>query len=259
MVDRKFYGEYGQYQTSHNPGVSVVLTRKIGFNPGVADMAPVVEKGIGTLTAERKASVAKEKELYERILKLGDEWVLQAAQTLLIDKAIEYLKVPEIPHTSNVWTVGKDGVHEISNRVYLMKYVIQPNSKVKASGWIASWCVLYNVQEGIRKQLPLYSYTVAAQEKKKYEDESAAKRYVQGRVDAFAHLFTELSPPVPEKEKFLFSFNGHLLPGYTLAPHEPTPDELLAFVDERDIGGAELFKKPHARKETSAPKRGKAR
>lgn len=259
MEKRKFYGEYGQYQTSHNPGVSVVLTRRIDFNAGVEDMTPIVAKGIDALTAERESSVAKEKELYEKIKAIGDEWVLQAAQTLLIDKAIEYLKVPEISHTSNKWTVSKDGVHEISNRVYLMRYAISPNDKVRPSAWYVSWRVFYNVHESIKKRFPLYSYTVATQEKKKYADKAAAERYAQGRVDTYAHLFTELSPLVPEKEKYLFCFNGHLLPGYTLAPHEPTPDELLAFVNEQDIGGADMFKKPSARKEASKPKRGKAR
>ena len=48
--------------------------------------------------------------------------VEQAAQTMLLDRAIEYVKTPEVKHTSNEWKRQKDGVWEISNRVYIMRY-----------------------------------------------------------------------------------------------------------------------------------------
>lgn len=123
--------------------------------------------------------------------------------------------------------------------------------------WVVTWGVCLNIQERVAKRVgPRW---IAEQKKKKFEGQAAAEKYVQGRIAAYAHLFTELSPPVPEDKVWLFRINGYLLPGYTIAPHEPTPDELLAFVNEQDIGGADMFKKPPVRKETGKPKRGKAR
>lgn len=259
MSEKPFYHEYSYYGDSVKPGYRIKIERSIEFNEFADALAPYVAKGTAALERERKASEAKEQEIFARLEAGSQEWAKQAAQTLILDKALEYLNLPEIPHTSNKWTVSKDGTHEISNLVYLMRYRIYPNSSIQASGWMVSWYVLYNVHEHIKKWRSIESYAVAMQEKKKYENEAAAQRYMQGRIDTYAHLFTELSPPVPEKEKYLFCFNGHLLPGYTLAPHEPTPDELLAFVNEQDIGGADMFKKPPARKETGKPKHGKAR
>ena len=57
---------------------------------------------------------------------------------------------------------------------------------------------------------------------------------MQGRIAAYAHLFQEISPPLPENHVHLFSVNGKLLPGYTVQPHQPTPQELLAFVEDGD-------------------------
>lgn len=57
-------------------------------------------------------------------------------------------------------------------------------------------------------------------------------------VLAYAHLFTELSPPIPKGEERRFSVNGILLPGYTVEVPEKTPqevaDELLGFLEDGD-------------------------
>ena len=43
------------------------------------------------------------------------------------------------------------------------------------------------------------------------------EKYVQGRIKAYSHLFTEISPPIPEEHLEPFVLYGHLLPGYTKA------------------------------------------
>ena len=94
-----------------------------------------------------------------------------------------------------------------------------------------------------------------------YSDElkrDAAEAYINGRIAAYAHLFTELSPPIPEDKVRYFRANGHLLRGYTVAPHEPTPDELLTFVDDHEISGVNLAVKPR-RKAPTQKKAGKSR
>ena len=80
---------------------------------------------------------------------------------------------------------------------------------------------------------------IARQDKKPYESAEAAQRYIQGRFNLYAHLFTELSPPVPNDCKRMFMVNGHLLPGYTLAPPERTKEEavndLLDCLEDGDV------------------------
>lgn len=64
-------------------------------------------------------------------------------------------------------------------------------------------------------------------------------KYLQGRINTYAHLFTEISPPVPKGEEKRFSVNGILLPGYTVEVLEPTPqevaDSLLDLLDDEDL------------------------
>ena len=75
-----------------------------------------------------------------------------------------------------------------------------------------------------------------------------AQHYIQGRFDLYCPLFRELSPPVPNECRRMFSINGHLAPGYILAPpdkSEPskqTVDDLLACLDDVDM--AESCAKP---------------
>ena len=58
--------------------------------------------------------------------------------------------------------------------------------------------------------------------------------FFRRRIAAYAHLFQELSPPLPENHAHLFSVNGQLLPGYTVQPHQPSPQELLDFLEDGD-------------------------
>lgn len=79
----------------------------------------------------------------------------------------------------------------------------------------------------------------------------AAQNYIQGRFDLYSHLFRELSPPIPNECKRMFSINGCLAPGYTLAPpdkEEPDKqavDDLLACLDDSDTAApSEIQKSP---------------
>ena len=244
MPDEKFYYESAFYGDYIKPGEGIKVERKISFDEYRADLAPYVAKSISELTQERAASEALEREIFDKLTALSKEWAVQASQTLIIDKALDYLKIPTIRHTSNQWTVDKNGRHEISNMVYKMTYHISPQtSPVQKTpfAWEVSWELSFNVQPRIGKYL---DYTIAEKKKKRYGSMADAEKYMQGRISTYAHLFTELSPPIPEDSKHLFRVNGHLLPGYTIAPHKPTPDELLAFVDDQDIEGAGLPEQP---------------
>ena len=67
------------------------------------------------------------------------------------------------------------------------------------------------------------------------------EKYLQGRIAAYAHLFTEISPPIPEDDQRRFYVNGVLLPGYTVEtpeltrPEEKDVEDLLSLLDDEDM------------------------
>ncbi len=74
-----------------------------------------------------------------------------------------------------------------------------------------------------------YTGSVAGQQRKRFTDKAAMEKYLQGRVKAYAHLFAEISPPIPKEFTHYFSVNGQLLPGYRVAGQEPKlPDRSAA-------------------------------
>ena len=258
MADEKFYHEMAFYGDYVHPGEAIKIERKIDFNEYRADLTPYVAQSVDDLTRERKASEAKERMIYDKLTALSKAWAEQASQTLILDKALDYLSIPTVPNTANQWTMDKRGRHEISNLVYKMSYTIEPEIAYRPGrprAWEATWEVSFNVIERVEKR---GGRPVIAGKKKKYEDKAAAEAYINGRIAAYDHLFTELSPPIPEDKVRLFRANGHLLRGYTVAPHEPTPDELLTFVDDHEISGVNLAVKPR-RKAPTQKKAGKSR
>ena len=65
------------------------------------------------------------------------------------------------------------------------------------------------------------------------------EKYLQGRIAAYSHLFTEISPPIPADARQRFCVNGVLLPGYTVdvpTPPPPDVDELLSLLEDGDMG-----------------------
>ena len=188
-----------------------------------------------------KSSEAAEKSIFDKLKAAASEWEAQAAQTLLLEKVLEYVRTPEVSHTSNEWKQIEGGAWEISNRVYQMRYQFTPVPQSEAVR--VTWGIVYNTPQ--QPGNPRYANSwgdsryIVRQEKKPYDSVEAAQRYIQGRFNLYAHLFTELSPPVPNDCKRMFMVNGHLLPGYTLAPPERTKEEavndLLDCLEDGDV------------------------
>jgi len=160
---------------------------------------------------------------------------------MLLERALEYLQTPEVEHTSNEWKQDKNGIWEISNRTYKMRYKI--SYEKAADVYLVSWGIIYNAPKQPDSNYRNYwgdSIYVARQDKKKYPSMEAAQHYIQGRFDLYCHLFREISPPVPNECRRMFSINGYLAAGYTLAPpdkEEPNKkavDDLLACLDDAD-------------------------
>lgn len=236
--EKKFY-RVNNFCDRLEPGKEIKISRSIDAWAGDYDLSPLITLSDKELTAKRKDSVGLETKAYGALRKSTVGWEEQASQTLLLDRALEYVRTKEVAHTSNKWKHTKDGPWEISNRVYKMWYEVTKDY-LNAGGWRVAWTLEYNVprqpEQGIyTMQFTGDSIKIAGQTGKKYDSTEAAQQYIQGRFDLYSDLFTELSPPVPDKEKRMFSVNGHLLPGYTAEPaREDVVSGLLGFLEDSD-------------------------
>ena len=238
------------YRAWHRPdklesGIRIELERSVEFDSYRVDrsnLAELVKLPLTELQSKRKDGAAAEKTIFEKVQDAAQEWETQAAQTMLLDRALEYIRTPEVKHTSNEWKQQKDGAWEISNRVYNMRYKISQELDGKRNGqWLVTWGIALNRPS--RPATEKYYYTgdimVVELKKKYYNAEAEVQHYIQSRFDVYVHLFTELSPPIPYKYKRHFCINGVLLPGYTVAPPERAPqevaDELLTLLNDSDI------------------------
>lgn len=207
MTENNGYHSYDfDYLTE---GSSIKLEHSIYVDE--TDMSDLVSKPLEKLQAMRDGSVAKEKTAFEKVRQAAQNWEKQAAVTRQYDRAIEYLKVPEVEHSSNKWVKAKDefDYNRISNRVYKMSYRIYERSSYRtdAKKYDVRWDIYTNRPQSQS------SYRVAGQERVCSTREEAEK-YIQGRIKAYSHLFAEISPPIPKELEKSFMVYGQLLPGY---------------------------------------------
>ena len=170
-------------------------------------------------------SVEAERVVFNKIRETVKQWEKQAAITQKLDRAIKYLQTPEAEHTNNQWvmSVSEDDYNFISNKVYKMSYRIYKCCDHKWNNPTTKYGVIWSVLTNS----PWCKYiTKIAGQQRTFKDKDAAEKYVQGRIKAYAHLFTEICPTIPEEYANAFKVHGHLLPGYT--------------VKTKDIEGSEL-------------------
>lgn len=198
------------------------IERTIYFDSKNADISPLTVLTVEQLQALREESAAAEQAVFENLQAQAAAWEEQAGKTLFLDKAIEYARTPAAAHTANQWEQPSEYRHVRSNMVYLMDYYIYENTRYdKASGqsipysWKLSWSVRTNSPDGNNQA------NIAGQDKKVFADKAAMEKYLNGRIKAYSHLFTELSPPIPQEYAQHFRVNGVLLPGYTVEGEEP--------------------------------------
>lgn len=246
MGKESFYSAYGEYVDKLEPGYKLKIEHHVEYESyriGRPEIAAQVKFTPTELKRKRRESVKLEQAIYDKMLESVKEWEVQAAQTLLLDKALEYADTPNVPHTSNEWKQRGDGSWEISNLVYKMCYQIREDpAGDKKGSWLVSWSLEINAPSRPKTEKFYFAgdKTITEQNKKRYDTFDAAQKYIQGRFDLYVGLFRELCPPIPDKFKRHFYINGCLLPKYTVAPPETaTPDEkavegLLEFLDEDD-------------------------
>ena len=227
---------YSSYDhDSLDPADSMKIERKLYFEQDKADISGLTALSMEQLREMRAESAAAEQAIYEDLKQRAAAWETQAGQTLAIDKAIEYVRTPTVQHTSNQWETADNDRHIISNSVYQMRYHSYEHTRYDREkgqsvpyAWTLSWSVYTNSPDG-------YGQAKIAGQEKKFADKAAMEKYLNGRIKAYQHLFTEISPPVPKEYADHFKVNGQLLPGYTVEGEEraqppaektaPTPAE----------------------------------
>ncbi len=258
--------------THIDPGKEIQLSEHFYSYAGKLDVSDLISQPLAELMKQEQASIEKEKEIFGQIRGIAFEWTQQAQETARLRQAQQYLKTPPVKHTSNVWTEGEYDLHEISNMVYSMTWQVYEHTRYdRAKGksvidaWELSWYVNFNTPREPDDTRP--GRQLAGQDRKRYTDKAAMEKYLRGRIAAYAHLFTEISPPIPRDQAGRFSVNGVLLPGYTVEAPERTPqevaDDLLDFLDDDDTPSvsepAPAPAAPHtarpAAKKRSGPKR----
>lgn len=239
MENEKSHYSVHDYDTL-DPGAELKIQHRVRFNRDAADLSPYINKSAEELQSMRENSSKREHEIFEKLCAAVKEWEVQAAATMLLDKAIEFIKTPKIKHTANQWQKNEYGSRdEISNMVYSMSCSIYEKTRYNRElkemvpvSWEVTWGVY------VRNPIPgHYGSQIAGQQNKKYADKSAAEKYLQGRIKAYAHLFTEISPPVPKAYADQFKVNGQLLPGYTVEGQEQQHDKTAAEVTKSLEGG----------------------
>lgn len=240
MAKKSFY-EVGSYTGDLQEGTDFFVRRQMRYLGENANFKPFLNTPIKELEQQLKESKAAEKKIFTEVQAAAKAWDAHGAQTLLLTKAIEYLKTPVVEHTGNEWKQRKDGSWEISNLVYKMTFSI---IKFREE-WKLSWELQYTAP-GLA-QVKYHSYYDRGPKKrivyegaKKYKTLAGAQKYIQSKFDQYAEYFESISPPIPIEAKALFCVNGQLLQGYSVlrtppAREEVTVSDLLDCLDEADM------------------------
>lgn len=230
--------ESDRWNSGVKAGHSISVQRAIRYHGENADFGPFLTVPVKELEKRLKESTAEEKKVFDQLQEAAKAWDEHGAQSLLLQKVIEYLKVPAVTHTSNEWKKQKDGSWEISNMVYKMTFSI-----VKfGDEWKLEWEVSYmapSLQVGYRGYERTPRERIDHEGSKKYKTMDGAQKYIQAKFDQYSKFFEVISPPIPPEAKSMFCVNGQLLQGYTLARPEAkkkeiTLNDLLACLEDGD-------------------------
>ena len=238
MRKEDFYDVF-EYGDRLEPGVELKIEHSITMEYDTPDLTPFTNSDVKELESLRKISAGTEQKIFDSLKEPLSKWERQAALTKLLDRAIQYLKMPEVEHTSNQWMHDdRSDRDKISNRVYQMsvsvyedyKYDRQTRERIPTA-WYVTWDVTINTpRRG-------YGKVIAGQRQKRYTDKDAALKYIEGRKKAYTHLFTEISPPLPQEYADSFKLHGVLLPGYTIEGQEPIPTTRTAIEVLNELSG----------------------
>ncbi len=208
------------------------IERRIYFEAKDREIAPYASLPIAQLLSMRSESAAAEQAIFDSLKEQAAAWEEQAGKTLLLDKALEYVRTPHVQHTANEWQTTEHNRHIRSNRVYQMNYYIYENTRYNQEAqksipysWTLTWSVRTNSPSRTQAK-------IAGQDRKVFTDKAAMEKYLNGRIKAYDRLFTEISPPIPQEYADYFKVNGMLMPDYTIEGEEPPQQQQAAAIPE---------------------------
>ena len=215
------------------PASTMRIERRIYFESGKADLSEMVKLPLAELLSLRAESAAAEQEVFDRLKEQAAAWEEQAGRTLFLDKALEYARTLPVTHTANQWEAPDEYRHIRSNMVYQMSYSISENTRYDNAAqtsvpysWTLRWGLYTNAPYGNPME------KIAGQERKVFSSREELDKYLNGRIKAHDHYFTEISPAIPKEYADCFKVNGCLLPGYTIEGEEPEKAAALPTQEE---------------------------
>ena len=204
------------------PASTMRIERRIYFESGKADLSEMVKLPLAELLSLRAESAAAEQEVFDRLKEQAAAWEEQAGRALFLDKALEYARTLPVTHTANRWEAPDEYRHIRSNMVYQMDYSISENTQYDSAAqksvpysWTLRWSLRTNAPGSYRQA------KIAGQDRKVFANREELDKYLNGRIKAHEHYFTEISPAIPKEYADCFKVNGCLLPGYTIEGEEP--------------------------------------
>lgn len=215
-IDHDNYEVYSNSRIIH--GTNIEIDHSVYYKRD-CDISDLIQMSAKDVERFRNKSIANENKAYEKVLQALSEWEKEALITQRHNRALNYLNTPPIEHTSNKWVDAKYDYKERSNMVYFMQYRIY---KRQARNGMLKWDVAWTIRT---QRAPGQAALVLGNQEKTYSSEEAAEKYIQRRIEEYDHLFTEISPVIPDIYKYNFSVNGVLLPGYTTASMQKAIDE----------------------------------
>ena len=215
------------------PASTMRIERRIYFESGKADLSEMVKLPLAELLSLRAESAAAEQEVFDRLKEQAAAWEEQAGRTLFLDKALEYARTLPVTHTAKQWEAPDEYRHIRSNMVYQMDYSISENTRYDSAAqksvpysWTLRWGLYTNAPHGNPME------KIAGQERKVFSSREELDKYLNGRIKAHDHYFTEISPAIPKEYADCFKVNGCLLPGYTIEGEEPAKAAALPTQEE---------------------------
>ena len=215
------------------PASTMRIERRIYFESGKADLSEAVKLPLAELLSLRAESAAAEQEVFDRLKEQAAAWEEQAGRTLFLDKALEYARTLPVTHTANQWEAPDEYRHIRSNMVYQMDYSISENTRYDSAAqksvpysWTLRWSLRTNAPGSYRQA------KIAGQDRKVFASREELDKYLNGRIKAHEHYFTEISPAIPKEYADCFKVNGCLLPGYTIEGEEPAKAAALPAQEE---------------------------
>ena len=215
------------------PASTMRIERRIYFESGKADLSEAVKLSLAELLSLRAESAAAEQEVFDRLKEQAAAWEEQAGRTLFLDKALEYARTLPVTHTANQWEAPDEYRHIRSNMVYQMDYSISENTRYDSAAqksvpysWTLRWSLRTNAPGSYRQA------KIAGQDRKVFASREELDKYLNGRIKAHDHYFTEISPAIPKEYADCFKVNGCLLPGYTIEGEEPAKAAALPAQEE---------------------------